>query len=414
MHRLSLPEHGLRLALAVLASLAVTPAAGAEDGAPVSLDPVAMATALVNASLADLPVELPVQLPVPAAPQVVPAAAAEEPQPTSPPPAQPEAADPELPEPGPDPAASTPLEELSPPPEPQPAPAEPQYQPELPQYQPEEAPASAEELAPPAPPVTASPAEEWTWDWTWDCGPGTAPPAVSGDVPAKNWNWNWDWNCGTSENSESINDAQYHPVITQYHPVNVNVSIRIGSPGDDGPVSQTNVLVLVAAEPLARVAVSAAMPLTTVADPPAVLEQAAPAPATERDPPPDDAKLASAADDTHGFAAAHPGAAPVEAPSWNARPTRPARIHPAHPEAHRNRPHGPRPVRRPLPPSRVPAIPASSAGAAPLGGADGGGFHLALLLVPFTLALVDSARRLVRDAAPPAGRGHKKRRKRPG
>jgi hypothetical protein len=377
----------------------------------VSVDPVALATALVDASLAGLPVEMP----VPAVPQVVPAAATEEPQPMSPPPAQPEAADPELPEPTPDPAASTPTVELGPPPEPEPAPAEPQYQPEPPQYQPDEPPAPAEELAPPAPTVTDSADQEWTWDWTWDCGRATAPPAVPDDVPAKTWNWNWDWNCGAFENSELINGEQYHPVITQYHPVNVNVSIRIGSPGDDGPVSQTNVVVLVAAEPVGRIAVSAATPVLPVAEPAAAGEQAMAAPAAASEPRADRTTPASASHDPHGFSAAHPVAAPVEAPAWNARPTtRPARLQPAHPEAHRNRPHGRRPVRRPLPPSRVPAIPASSAGAAPLGGADGGGFHLALLLVPFALALVDRASRLVRDAAPPVGRGHKKRRKRPG
>ena len=43
--------------------------------------------------------------------------------------------------------------------------------------------------------------------------------------------------------------------------------------------------------------------------------------------------------------------------------------------------------------------------------------HRALLVeivYTFALALVDSARRLVRETAPPVGRGHKKRRKRPG
>jgi hypothetical protein len=35
--------------------------------------------------------------------------------------------------------------------------------------------------------------------------------------------------------------SQYHPDTTQYQPTNVNISIRLWSPGNDGPVSQTNI-----------------------------------------------------------------------------------------------------------------------------------------------------------------------------
>ena len=34
--------------------------------------------------------------------------------------------------------------------------------------------------------------------------------------------------------------SQYQPVTSQYQPINVNISIRIASPGNDGPVTQTN------------------------------------------------------------------------------------------------------------------------------------------------------------------------------
>ena len=58
------------------------------------------------------------------------------------------------------------------------------------------------------------------------------------------WNWNWNWNCGGNTNgnvnSGSQSTSQYQPVTSQYQPINVNISIRIASPGNDGPVVQTN------------------------------------------------------------------------------------------------------------------------------------------------------------------------------
>ena len=417
MHRPFLPGHGLRIAVVALVSLAVAPAAGAEDGVPIVVDPVAMAASLVDTTLAGLPSvplegALPSELPAATVPEAVAAAAepipAQEPQPTPPPP-QPQVPDPE-----------TPPEELAPPPEPDPEPEEqPQYQPEPPQYQPPEPVAPPEAATPPAPAPAEPLEEEWTWDWTWSCGDSEAPaqlPAVEGDALPDTWSWNWNWNCNSNQsrnvNSEGESRTQYQPVITQYHPVNVNVSIRIGSPGNDGPVTQTNVVVVVEAPPvvataaipvLAPTALAPTAPQSEPSGPPA--EPAAVAPASSAPAVPAQPKTT--------LASAHQIVMPAEATSWNARPATPRRLQPVNLEAHHNRPQLRRPTRRPLPPMRTPTIPVSS-GAAPLGGSDGGAFQLALLLVPFALALVDSARRLVRDTAPPVGRGHKKRRKRPG
>lgn len=50
-------------------------------------------------------------------------------------------------------------------------------------------------------------------------------------------NWTWIWNCGE-------NPGQYqNTTVSQYQPSNVNISIRIASPGNDGPVSQANVAI---------------------------------------------------------------------------------------------------------------------------------------------------------------------------
>jgi hypothetical protein len=51
------------------------------------------------------------------------------------------------------------------------------------------------------------------------------------------WSWNWNFNC-TSPNAPS-GSGQYQNASTQYQPQNSNISIRIGSPGDNGPVTQT-------------------------------------------------------------------------------------------------------------------------------------------------------------------------------
>ncbi len=85
------------------------------------------------------------------------------------------------------------------------------------------------------------------------------------------------------------------------------------------------------------------------------------------------------------------------------RPDRPARA-----------PSPRKTLRRPLPPTRAPVLASGFAGAGP-GGTDGGGWPLlALLLVPFSLALVDSSRRMGRDATLPAAAELRTRRDRPG
>jgi hypothetical protein len=79
-----------------------------------------------------------------------------------------------------------------------------------------------------------------TWTWQWNClskpDLSVIPVAGSttGSVPR---NWTWIWNCG--ENPAQYQDA----TAAQYQPSNTNISIRISSPGNDGPVSQANVAI---------------------------------------------------------------------------------------------------------------------------------------------------------------------------
>ena len=122
-----------------------------------------------------------------------------------------------------------------------------QYQPEEPQYQPS-IPAEAAPEAAAAPETPAAPdASGWEWNWTWNCVDPVPelPAAPSGGM--ENWTWNWDWDCGApdlaGENSGSESPGQYQTGVSQYRPININISIRINSPGNDGPVRQTNVAV---------------------------------------------------------------------------------------------------------------------------------------------------------------------------
>jgi hypothetical protein len=128
-----------------------------------------------------------------------------------------------------------------------------QYQPEEPQYQPVVPPADAPaRQALPASPVPDEPPDDpdgsWEWTWNWSCGDAPVGDiAVPFGVGTQDWTWNWNWICGGNETPESNSvdesPAGYQAPITQYRPVNINVSIRIGSPGDNGPVVQANVAV---------------------------------------------------------------------------------------------------------------------------------------------------------------------------
>ena len=78
------------------------------------------------------------------------------------------------------------------------------------------------------------------WYWEWNCRdlpliPVVSPTASVGESFPRTWTWIW--NCG--ENSD-----EYHDETTdQYRPSNTNVSIRLSSPGDNGPVTQTTVAI---------------------------------------------------------------------------------------------------------------------------------------------------------------------------
>src|SRR6185312_143358 len=76
--------------------------------------------------------------------------------------------------------------------------------------------------------------QTFVWNWTWNCDPDAAAPSVPA-TPAGTTVivWNWHWSC---------NGAEPPPItvagVTVCISCNVNVSVRIASPGDDGDVVQ--------------------------------------------------------------------------------------------------------------------------------------------------------------------------------
>jgi hypothetical protein len=136
----------------------------------------------------------------------------------------------------------------------------PQYQPEQPRYQPVVAPNPPPEAEEPRSEATQveepEPAAPEGAQWTWEWGCGGDPfgdVSLPAGVTPQVWIWNWDWNCGADETPATNNQSEittgYQPAPTQYRPVNVNVSIRVNSAGDNGPVAQANVAVGVRVPP---------------------------------------------------------------------------------------------------------------------------------------------------------------------
>ena len=128
----------------------------------------------------------------------------------------------------------------------------PRYQPQTPQYQapiPDDPAPEAETVPEPTASRPESDGSGSTWTWTWNCGSALPEIPPGSTLSGLNWNWNWIWNCGDAEeptrNNKQESSPQYQPVVTQYRPININISIRINSPGNDGPVVQTNVAVAV-------------------------------------------------------------------------------------------------------------------------------------------------------------------------
>ncbi len=167
----------------------------------------------------------------------------------------------------------------------------------------------------PVQPETVTVPKQWDWEWTLDCGdamPSTIP--VTSAMLDQNWNWNWNWNCGAPAaekgNSDAVVPTQYQPVIVQYQPSNINISIRIGSAGNDGPVTQTNVAIHVGS-PASQSGVEATQPpsvsgeVTVSAEP---ADESSPAEPVSTGPPPED----SAPEDAPvSVSAPAPAAAPI-------------------------------------------------------------------------------------------------------
>ena len=292
------------------------------------------------------------------------------------------------------------------------------------------------------------------WYWNWDCLGATSGGTISPSLPegvSFPSSWTWNWNCAD-------NSSKYQSETpSRYQQVNANISIRISSPGNDGPVSQVNVgaaLAVSLPEPvrgLPAPAGSAPLPASVTAVLGAVLEpstavlapvsgdttatdstvisEIVPAATVVVAPPTFDAAATAVAMPAAGLPAGPWGGAwwsvlPAGRPAtgrpasgrpttsvmsaWRsaASPARPA-VRAATAEA---RAAAPSPHRRIPLPGRVPIV-ATSGASASAGGAGGGSSGSgipALLLLPFVAVLLDLARRVALEhAALPSG--HRRR-----
>ena len=94
--------------------------------------------------------------------------------------------------------------------------------------------------------------EDAPWNWTWTLAVCDSDVLSTSDETGSNvshdwtWNWIWNWTCdetpaNSAEPAASTPDGEDHGSgVPQSGPGNVNVSIRVLSPGDDGAVTQTN------------------------------------------------------------------------------------------------------------------------------------------------------------------------------
>lgn len=78
--------------------------------------------------------------------------------------------------------------------------------------------------------------QTWVWNWSWNCDKSTLAAPPQAPAGSTVWLWNWQWAC-----AESPGVAPDVP--TSCVQCNLAVSIRVASPGDDGPVTQSNQVV---------------------------------------------------------------------------------------------------------------------------------------------------------------------------
>jgi hypothetical protein len=72
----------------------------------------------------------------------------------------------------------------------------------------------------------------WVWNWNWNCSDGSVGTSSLTPSTTPGWTWNWNWDCGAGSAAP--------PDLNACSGCNISISVRVLSPGDDGPVTQTN------------------------------------------------------------------------------------------------------------------------------------------------------------------------------
>ena len=84
--------------------------------------------------------------------------------------------------------------------------------------------------------TTSSLPSTWIWNWNWNCDPSLGASRTERD---RGRNVDVELELQLHFTECAAGSGQYQDASTQYQPQNSNISIRIGSPGDNGPVTQT-------------------------------------------------------------------------------------------------------------------------------------------------------------------------------
>ena len=202
-----------------------------------------------------------------------------------------------------------------------------------------------------APEQLSAPPQTWVWNWDWNCSEAAPASPSAPPAGASTWIWNWRWSCGAAP-----------PGATGCELCNTAIVVRVFSPGDDGPVTQTNAATVLSAATTAVASTQSALQSAVresrgppPAPPPVFGVSLAPVPLPELPvsafatlPSAPAAALAA----LPGFPLAGPGAVSALAPlGYAIGPAGEAEVAPA---KHRGR--FPGTARRAAPPSRGPTI----------------------------------------------------------
>jgi hypothetical protein len=95
---------------------------------------------------------------------------------------------------------------------------------------------------------SGTPADPWNWRWVFalDCAGNATPLSTETGSQASliwTWDWIWNWACISTDAGATSSSGFSRDSSSAADPGNTNVSVRVLSPGDNGPVTQSTTAV---------------------------------------------------------------------------------------------------------------------------------------------------------------------------